>query len=208
MYILSSVTIKVIEATESLTKMTKMTKTIQNKTIFGGSWMVKSDCYKWQCPINSRHWRTSHHRDCHRQAKTCQGIPGFHHNCKCRKVVQRRQQCRRKRQEEEYKEKTKKKKRKKKKKRRKRKSRNDSSEKSKTESVTRVSRPKRPSQEPHRTKVSHRWTQHRMQGNQEEETESQSPLGSREEDQGTRRKTESQQQRVSQPWKLSIYLFI
>ena len=37
MYILSSVTIKVIEATESLTKMTKMTKTIQNKTIFGGS---------------------------------------------------------------------------------------------------------------------------------------------------------------------------
>ena len=86
--------------------------------------------------------------------------------------------------------------------------RNDSSEKSKTESVTRVSRPKRPSQEPHRTKVSHRWTQHRMQGNQEEETESQSPLGSREEDQGTRRKTESQQQRVSQPWKLSIYLFI
>ena len=59
-------------------------------------------------------------------------------------------------------------------------------------------------------KVSHRWTlgqdtRKPGRGDREPATESQSPLGSREEDQGTRRKTESQQQRAGHP---GIYLSI
>ena len=53
-------------------------------------------------------------------------------------------------------------------------------------------------------KISHRWTLVQDagkpgRGDRESATESQSPLGSGEENQGTRRKTESQQQRVGHP---------
>jgi len=67
----------------------------------------------------------------------------------------------------------------------------------------RVRNPMRQSQSPVNTSTGCRETRKRRQ---RVRTESQSPLGSQEEDQGIRRKTGSQQQRVGHPWKLSIYL--